>query len=704
MKEEINKGLENLPQMEPPDQVWETIDKKLDEEKRRRIIPDWLYSGIGAAASVLLLIGLLFSIASPDHDRLVMDEVIETQPAVQPPAAGSQPSFISPGAAQSLNLALSPQTYTETLPPIVGQEYDSLSSVNFATVFKSNLKTYSWSFGDGNATANYGSVSGNSNANTLNWTHGYSNGIAGYGTVSGSYTVTLNSSNHAGMLTPRESKDKLGKKDEERWIMIGESNNRGFLDEGPGEESYAPLIENEYLSPFKDPLSTFSIDVDNASYANTRRMLQAGQMPPKDAVRIEEFVNYFDYDYPQPEAGKPFSISLETASSPWNKDTRVVMIGLQGYDVDRKNLPPSNLVFLIDVSGSMEDENKLPLVKQSLKLLVDEMRSQDRIAIVTYAGASGLALKSTACSEKETIKKAIDHLEAGGSTAGGEGIVLAYNVAQENLNKKGNNRIILLTDGDFNVGLHSDQEMKSLIEKKRSLGIYLTVCGFGMGNYKDSKLEILADQGNGNYYYIDNFKESNKVFSTGLTGTLLTIAKDVKIQVEFNPKFVKAYRLIGYENRKMPPQDFEDDTKDAGELGAGHTVTALYEIITSGSKLSVPGFTELKYQNPGKQMQDYGNELLSVKLRYKKPSEDVSKLLEVTLDNNSRSYKDASDNFRYSCGVTAFGMLLRNSKFKGDANYTLAKQLIEGSRLNIGTGYRAELLQLIEKAAMLDKL
>ncbi|KAB2913329.1 MAG: VWA domain-containing protein [Bacteroidetes bacterium] len=476
-------------------------------------------------------------------------------------------------------------------------------------------------------------------------------------------------------------------------------------EEPESSESYAPLIENEYLSPFSEPLSTFSIDVDNASYSNARRMVEGGEKPHKDAIRIEEFINYFDYDYVAPKGNVPFNIYMETASCPWNKNTQIVAIGLQGKEAERSTLPASNLVFLIDVSGSMEEENKLPLVKKTLKLLVDQMGPKDRISVVTYAGAAGLALPSTACSEKQAIKSAIDNLDAGGSTAGGEGLELAYKIAGENYVKNGNNRIILVTDGDFNVGLHSDEDMETLIEQKRKEKVFLTVCGFGMGNYKDSKMEILADKGNGNYYYIDNFKESKKVFVTDLTGTLFTIAKDVKIQVEFNPKFVKAYRLIGYENRKMPPQDFDDDTKDAGELGAGHTVTALYEIIPVGSTQNIEGFFDLKYQETERKttLKDYGNELLTAKLRYKNPDQDVSKLLVQTLVNSNQSYEKASDNLRFACGVTAYAMLLRDSKFKGDATYTLAKQLLQSTKLNVANGYREELLNLITKTEQLSQ-
>ncbi|MBC7425994.1 MAG: DUF3520 domain-containing protein, partial [Bacteroidia bacterium] len=354
--------------------------------------------------------------------------------------------------------------------------------------------------------------------------------------------------------------------------------------------------------------------------------------------------------------------------------------------------------------GSMQEENKLPLVKQSLKVLIENMRPSDHIPIVSYAAAAGLVLASTSCSEKEIINKAIDNMNAGGSTAGGEGLILAYNIAAVNAEPKSNNRIILVTDGDFNVGLQSDEEMQKLIEKKRNTGIFLTVCGFGMGNYKDSKMEILADKGNGNYYYIDNYKEAIKLFSTNLTGTLFTIAKDVKIQVEFNPAFVKAYRLIGYENRKLKDEDFEDDTKDAGELGSGHNVTALYEIVPAGSTMKVPGFTELKYQEntTPKTTVVASAELLTIKLRYKTPYKDTSTLIVKTMMPGNKKFANASESFRYAAGVTAFAMVLRNSKYKGCATYKMAKEIINSSDLNTSNGYKTELVQLIDKAALLS--
>ncbi|MCU0382863.1 MAG: von Willebrand factor type A domain-containing protein, partial [Cyclobacteriaceae bacterium] len=426
----------------------------------------------------------------------------------------------------------------------------------------------------------------------------------------------------------------------------------------PNTEEYANIVENGFQDPTVKPLSTFSIDVDKASYSNVRRFINSGQMPPKDAVRIEELINYFEYDYPQPDREHPFSITTELTRAPWNKERQLVLVGLQGKKIDSHELPASNLVFLIDVSGSMSDQNKLPLLKTSFKMLVNELRPQDKIAIVVYAGAAGLVLPSTAGNEKEKIVAALDHLQAGGSTAGGAGIQLAYKIAKENFVKEGNNRVILATDGDFNVGASSDKDMEQLIEEERKSGVFLTVLGFGMGNYKDAKMEILADKGNGNYAYIDNVSEARKTLVNEFGGTLFTIAKDVKLQVEFNPAYVKSYRLIGYENRLLKDEDFNNDKKDAGELGSGHTVTALYEIIPTKSN-ERPLIDDLKYQNKKVISGNENGELLTVKFRYKKPDEDTSKLLVNVLSAKETNINEASRNVKWSAAVAGFGMLLR---------------------------------------------
>lgn len=482
-------------------------------------------------------------------------------------------------------------------------------------------------------------------------------------------------------------------------------NTNGYPAKDFNTEEYEHITENGFQKVTDQPLSTFSIDVDAASYSNVRRFLNDGQLPPAGAVRIEEMVNYFHYSYPQPAEHHPFSINTEIANCPWNKDHRLVLIGLQGKKVPVENLPPSNLVFLIDVSGSMEMPNKLPLVQQSLKLLVDQLREQDKVAIVVYAGNAGLVLPSTNGLQKQTIKDAISRLRAGGSTAGGEGIKLAYEIAKENFVKSGNNRVILCTDGDFNVGASSDDELENLIEKERSSGVFLTVLGYGMGNYKDSKMQKLADKGNGNHSYIDSENEAKKVLVHEFGGTLFTIAKDVKLQVEFNPAKVQGYRLIGYENRVLHNEDFNDDQKDAGELGSGHTVTALYEIIPAGEKSAfLKQVDSLKYQHKNQVSAINNGELLTVKFRYKAPDGNVSKLIEHPVMDATIELEKVSENLRFAASVAEFGMLLRQSNFKQNASYT---NVLRNATKAIGTdaeGYRKEFIMLVKKAAALQTL
>ena len=472
-------------------------------------------------------------------------------------------------------------------------------------------------------------------------------------------------------------------------------------------EGYSTISENGYKDVFNAPLSTFSIDVDKASYSNVRRFLNNGQLPPVDAVRIEEMINYFSYDYEQPRDEHPFSVTTELSVCPWNEDHQLLHVGLKGVEMDKEELPPSNLVFLIDVSGSMNSPNKLGLLKSSFNMLVKELRPEDKVAIVVYAGAAGLVLESTSGRDKAKILAAIDRLSAGGSTAGGAGLKLAYKVATENFQEEGNNRIILATDGDFNVGASSNAEMERMIEKEREKGIYMTVLGFGMGNYKDDKMEIIADKGNGNYAYIDNIQEANKVLVEEFGGTLFTIAKDVKFQLEFNPARVKAYRLIGYENRLLNDEDFNDDKKDAGEMGAGHTVTALYEIIPAGSKESVHKIDPLKYQaNPDrKEVKPNRNaELLTIKLRYKKPDGFKSILIERPVQGELTDASELSDNFRFSAAVAEFGMILRNSEHKENASINQVIELAQSGKGKDEEGYRQEFIKLVKAADRFTEL
>ena len=467
-------------------------------------------------------------------------------------------------------------------------------------------------------------------------------------------------------------------------------------------EEYGRFAENAFLKVTDNPLSTFSIDVDRASYSNVRRFLRDGQRPPRDAVRIEEMINYFTYDYPEPAGGQPFSVTTELARAPWNEKNRLLLIGLQGRHMKTADLPPNNLVFLIDVSGSMDEPNKLPLVKRSLELLVDQLRPQDRVAIVVYAGNAGLVLPSTPGSNKGAINAALEQLEAGGSTAGGEGIRLAYKIAKDHFLENGNNRVILATDGDFNVGVSSDGELEQLIEQKRRDRIFLTVLGFGTGNIKDSKMELLADKGNGNYAYVDTLSEARKVLVQEMGATLFTIAKDVKIQIEFNPAHVAAYRLIGYENRLLRSEDFNNDAKDAGDIGAGHSVTALYELVPPGGE--IPGGASvdaLKYQ----QQTATGSspEMLTLKLRYKDPDSETSKLIAQPLLDAQGDIASASDNLRFAAAVAELGMLLRDSKYQGDASYDAVRQLAQKSLGRDAEGYRRDFLSMIDAASRLPK-
>ena len=472
-------------------------------------------------------------------------------------------------------------------------------------------------------------------------------------------------------------------------------------------EEYGRIYENRFLEARSNPLSTFSIDVDRASYSNVRRFLMNGQLPPADAVRIEELVNYFTYEYAEPTGAHPFTVATDIAPAPWNPAHRLLRIGLQGKRYAARSLPPSNLVFLIDVSGSMQSPDKLPLVKQAFRVLVGQLRPQDRVAIVVYAGSAGLVLPPTEGRDRETILSAIERLEAGGSTAGGAGIRLAYEVARRHFVREGNNRVILATDGDFNVGVSSEGELVRLIEQKRTEGTYLTVLGFGTGNYKDTRMEQLADKGNGNYAYIDNIMEASKVFGTELTSTLFTIARDVKLQVEFNPALVRGYRLIGYENRMLAKEDFNDDTKDAGELGAGHTVTALYEIIPVGAPgdAALGSVDPLRYQETVRDRdpeadrtpEAHRDEWLTVKLRYKPLDSDRSRLLSHTVRARDGRSEVAGD-FAFAAAVASFGMVLRNSEFKGSASFAQALRLAHEGRGSDEHGYRSEFIRLIETA------
>ncbi|HQQ67759.1 MAG TPA: VWA domain-containing protein [Candidatus Cloacimonadota bacterium] len=468
-------------------------------------------------------------------------------------------------------------------------------------------------------------------------------------------------------------------------------------------EEYSSLTRNIFHSPLTEPLSTFSIDVDTAFYSQLRSMINDKRLPSPNSVRIEELINYFDYDYPEPARGKDFTVFTELGKNPWNEERQLLHIGIKGRKIDMSDAPPSNLVFLIDVSGSMRDQNKLPLVKESMKLLARQMRPQDRIAIAVYAGSAGLVLPSSDGNQSRDIIAALDRLQAGGSTAGGAGIQLAYTTAESNFIKNGNNRVILCTDGDFNVGVSSTADLTRMIEEYRKKGIFLSILGFGMGNYKDNRMEELSNKGNGNYAYIDGIREAKKVLVDQMAGTLYTIAKDVKLQIEFNPAYVKAYRLIGYENRMLNTEDFIDDTKDAGELGAGHTVTAIYEIIPRGSDEKIAEVDDLKYQRTTISGKGF-SELATVKLRYKKPDKDISTPLDVPVHSNPLTPDKCSENFNWAAAVAGFGMLLSDGAELGDLDWRIVQNLARKSVGKDSEGWRTEFIQMIRAAAELDSM
>lgn len=468
----------------------------------------------------------------------------------------------------------------------------------------------------------------------------------------------------------------------------------------PSDETYVKITENQFKSTKSDPLSTFSIDVDKASYAIVRRYLNSRQLPPQDAVRIEEMINYFPYNYKDETSPHPFYMHTEVTNAPWDSSHKLVHIVLKAPEIKMEEAPASNLVFLIDVSGSMSSDDKLPLLKECMRLLTKQLRSKDKVSIVVYAGAAGLVLSPTDGDDRHKILNAIDRMSAGGSTAGGAGIQLAYEIARKEFIKDGNNRVILATDGDFNVGITDIDDLTKMIEKERESGVFLSVLGFGSGNLKDETMETLADKGNGNYNYIDQLLEGKKVLVNEVGGTLFTVAKDVKIQIEFNPAFVKSYRLLGYENRLLNNEDFNDDKKDAGEIGAGHCVTAIYELVTAEDTKKTK-VDDLKYQQSQLTEAGKGEELLTIKVRYKQPTASNSVKFEVPVVNRYQSFAAASTEMRFALSVAMFGMKLRNSPYMNHVSYNEILKLSKSAKGSDDEGYRAEMIQLIETAQLL---
>lgn len=495
-------------------------------------------------------------------------------------------------------------------------------------------------------------------------------------------------------------RQKMMKMEAAPHVLAAPSMIPPYAPPGWNTESYNAVQLNTFVNCMNDSLSTFSIDVDTASYANVRRFVTGGSLPPIGAVRTEELINYFSYDYREPNDNQLFGLTAEIGPSPYNSGYQLARIALKGRDIHPENLPPSNLVFLIDVSGSMRHPNKLPLLKQSLKLLVRGLKSSDRVAIVVYAGSDRIVLQPTPGNHRETIFNAIDQLQSGGSTHGSQGILTAYQLAHQVFIPGGNNRVILASDGDFNVGITSRGELQKLIEEQRQKGIFLTVLGFGMGNYHDDTMEVLADKGNGNYAYIDSLLEAKKVLVKEMTGTLFTLARDVKIQVEFNPALVGAYRLIGYENRALADEDFQDDSKDAGEIGVGHSVTALYEMIPAGHR-NVPEVDRLKYRTVEPSNATSQREFFTVKLRYKTEGEQASKQISLSVENVEKSLENTSDDFRFAAAVAGYGMLLQRSPYLGSFSWDNCLKLAQRARGRDTEGYRAEFYKIVEMSQLL---
>ena len=616
-------------------------------------------------------------------------EMPAAAPVMAPPAESPAPAA-KPIAAQNISgyAVNSEKEIDQSKLVVVAKlpvQKSGSRSVNLALASASSLSTVSGSVAPGGIISGGGGAGGRQSQTRVMRSEALADGI--------DFNAGEKSPSRERYLSDRKDLDSLKKAKRFYWLKTSEANT----------ESYASVTDNPFLAATENPLSTFSIDVDTASYANVRRFLTANQLPPPDAVRVEELVNYFSYNYAPPKGDHPFSANVEIAGCPWNESHRLVRVGLKGREIARDKRPPSNLVFLIDVSGSMDEPSKLPLLKESLKLLTRQLNENDHVSIVVYAGAAGMVLPETSGRDKAAILRALENLSAGGSTHGSAGIKLAYETATENYIKGGVNRVILCTDGDFNVGVTSQGELTRLIQEKARSGVFLSVLGFGMGNYKDSTMEMLADKGNGNYAYIDSLNEGRKVLVEQMSGTLVTIAKDVKIQIEFNPSQVNSYRLIGYENRLLAKEDFNNDKKDAGEIGAGHTVTALYEVVPAGmTPDETPGVDALKYQKPAKPVAaSHSDEMLTLKLRYKQPDGDTSRLLTAAIKDSDHSYSRASMDFKFAAAVAEFGMLLRHSPYAGDATLDSAW---EHAKANLGEdpeGYRAEFLMLIETAQKL---
>lgn len=739
------------------DAVWDKIEEKLDQKQKRRVIPFWKYAGVAAALLLLITLGSRLINNKPTvennepntTDIVVIDQekikeefdsvhnlgnevVYEKPESKKITTQGSDPIITEdrkvlvevlkhspPIIVEQENVVFEIESKVADDETIASREINSRSNATFLQTLQEQvpgLKISKGSRTPGKDKAVIGTdgtivLKGNANNNTkpLYVIDGVPtteeefrklnpNDIESVVILKEANATALYGNRAANGVIAIQSQDdfkKNGQRNKGKKIKIEEIDKILPLVQ-TDTESYDGFIENQFESAKSNPVSTFSIDVDNASYTNIRRFINNGQTVPKDAVRIEEMINFFKYDNPKPTGQHPFSIHTQYSDAPWNPNHKLVRIALQGKEIPTDNLPKSNFVFLVDVSGSMEAPNKLPLLKSSMKVLLDELRDEDRVSIVYYASGVGVLLEPTKASEKAKIIKAIDNMRAGGGTSGAAGLELAYQMAEKHFVKGGNNRIILATDGDFNIGKSSDKDLQELIEEKRKSGVFLTCLGFGMGNYKDSKMTTLSKKGNGNYAYIDNIQEANRFLGKEFKGSMYAIAKDVKIQIEFNPTHVQAYRLIGYEMRKLRNEDFTNDAIDAGELGSGHTVTALYEVIPNGVKSEFYMYeNDLKYtQNTT--LGQYQNELATVKFRYKKPDEDKSTEMVHTISNQKTTLQNASKDFKFATAVAWFGLKLRDSQLISNKDSKEIIKLAKEGLDNDTDGYKAEFIRLVE--------
>lgn len=689
-KNNIDKYFRRLSEEQEPkafknmDAIWDKVEEKLDQKKKKRVIPFWKYAGIAAAVLVLITVGSRFINQNPtvqNSESETTDIVLIEEEKIQEEfdslhnsddvvafelAMPEKKEIIGNSETITTKEVKILQEVVKYTPPVIVEKTVESEIVLDDTYSEVQLSSNEEKENDSFVSALKGKTSGV----VIN---------AGTGQPGSSATVRIRGTHSL----PTESQSFYDK------------HANGFFDKNT--ESYENFTENQFESAQSNPVSTFSIDVDNASYTNIRRFINNGQTVPKDAVRIEEMVNFFNYDYPKPKDNHPFSIHTEYSDAPWNPNHKLLKIGLQGKEIPTDKLPKSNFVFLVDVSGSMSDTNKLPLLKSSMKVLLDELRDEDRVSIVYYANNVGVLLEPTKAKEKKKIIDVIDTMTASGGTSGGAGLELAYEMAEKHFVKGGNNRIILATDGDFNIGKSSDSEMQQLIEEKRKSGVFLTCLGFGMGNYKDSKMITLSKKGNGNYAYIDNIQEANRFLGKEFKGNMYAIAKDVKIQIEFNPTHVQAYRLIGYEMRKLRNEDFTNDAIDAGELGSGHTVTALYEIIPNGVKSEFYNYeNDLKYTSTNTVAGRYQNELATIKFRYKKPDGDKSIEMIHTVPNQKTALQNASKDFKFASAVAWFGLKLRDSQLIPNKESKEIIKLAKDGLHNDADGYKAEFIRLVE--------